>query len=179
MKLSEHFSLGELIKSDTALRLGIDNTPSDALIPTLKNVAHEILEPVRAHFGMGFSPNSGYRGEALEKAICWGGDNFKSSFAKWCGRRSMPVNDESWDQYFIKKQHPTGEAVDIELPGVSNFKLASWILGNIKFDQLILEFYDPAVPHSGWVHCSRKLIGANRGEVLRIGKGGTRLGLID
>ena len=180
MHLSKNFIMSEAVKSEAASRLDIDNTPPDTLIPSLKGAAENILQPVRDHYGVSFSPSSWFRGEALERAICWGGDNVKSSFAKWCARRSMPVDDLSWAGYFKKKQHPTGEAVDFEVPGVTNFKLATWIMQNIPvWDQLILEFYDPADPHSGWVHCSYKLTGINRKQVLRIGRGGARVGLID
>jgi hypothetical protein len=45
-------------------------------------------------------------------------------------------------------------AADIEIPGVANADLAGWIKENISFTQLILEFYTPGVPDSGWVHVS-------------------------
>ncbi len=48
----------------------------------------------------------------------------------------------------------TGHAVDFEVPGISNYGLAQWILGNLCFDNLILEYYVPALPGSGWVHVS-------------------------
>ena len=51
------------------------------------------------------------------------------------------------------------EAADIRLPAshISNLRLARWIRDNLSFDQLILEFYDPANPRKGWVHCSYSL----------------------
>lgn len=126
MQLSEHFSLQELVKSSLADRLAIDNTPSSSEIETLKLTAANILEPVREHFGIAFAPSSGFRCLELNRAL-------KSK-------------DTS--------QHVTGEAVDIEVPGISNYDLALWIYQNLDFDQLILEFYKPEDPHSGWVHCS-------------------------
>ena len=45
-------------------------------------------------------------------------------------------------------------AADIEIPGVSNYEIADWIKENCMFKQLILEFYTPGVPDSGWVHVS-------------------------
>jgi hypothetical protein len=126
MQLSTNFSLQDLVKSDLAMRLGIDNTPPDALIPSLQRLAESILEPIRAHFGIPFVPNSGYRCLALNRAVK-SGDN---------------------------SQHVKGEAVDVEVPGVANFDLAYWVYKNLPFDQLILECYTPGVPNSGWVHCS-------------------------
>jgi hypothetical protein len=62
-------------------------------------------------------------------------------------------------------QHCKGEAVDIECPGVANYDVAKWIQDNADFDQLILEFYTPGIPDSGWVHVS--YVGANnRANVL-------------
>ena len=51
-------------------------------------------------------------------------------------------------------QHMSGHAVDIELAGVDNFSLARWIMENLVFDQLVLEFYVSGQPSSGWVHVS-------------------------
>ena len=127
-KLSDHFTLGELIRSETAERKGIDNTPPDEIIPKLKRFCTQILEPVRAHFGRPFRPNSGFRSEELNQAV--GGSS--------------------------KSQHCKGEAVDIEIPGVSNYDLAVWIKDNLTFDQVILECYHPGEPSSGWVHVSLK-----------------------
>lgn len=176
MHLSPHFTLRELTASETAMRLGIDNTPPEALLTPLRGVCENILEPVRAQFGRPYRPSSGFRCEALERAICWGGDDVKSSFARWCRRHSRPVDEISWAVYFAHKSHPKGDAVDFEVPGVANLETARWIRDNLAFDQLILEFHEPGDPASGWVHCSW-VPTHRRGEVLTIGSGGTLLGL--
>jgi len=134
-KLSEHFTLGELIRSETAERKGINNTPPVEIIEKLKRLCEELLEPVRIHYGVPFRPNSGYRSVALNSEI--GGS--------------------------AKSQHCKGEAVDIEIPGVSNYDLAKWISENLAYDQVILECYHQGVPNSGWVHVSLKSdVGENR-----------------
>ena len=137
MQLSEHFTLNELTKSQTALRLGIDNTPNDEQIENLKALCENILEPVRDKYGP-LTPSSGFRSIPLCEAI-------KSS---------------------AKSQHAKGEAADFEVMGTDNLKLATWIKERLMFDQLILEFYKDGDPNSGWVHCSFKK-GDNRKEVLR------------
>ena len=38
--------------------------------------------------------------------------------------------------------------------GVDNAELADWIKRELPYDQLILEFYTPGEPNSGWIHCS-------------------------
>jgi hypothetical protein len=149
-KLSEHFTLRELIKSPEAARLGIDNTPTPEVIENLTIICKRILEPVRQKFGVPFTPNSGYRSPALNAAI--GGA--KGS------------------------QHMTGEAVDIEIPGVSNYDLAWWIGKQLLFDQVILEHYEPGDPHSGWVHVSYSRTGENRTHCLTFDGKIYKLGLI-
>ena len=137
MKLSRHFPLSELTKSQTAERLGINNSPDNRVLAKLKALARYILEPVRLHYGIPFVPSSGYRCPILNKAV---GSNSKS-------------------------QHVQGEAVDFEVPTIANRDLADWIKENLIFDQLILEFHDPDIADSGWVHCSYRE-GNNRNQCL-------------
>lgn len=176
---SPHFYFRELVKSDIAIRKGIDNTPTDPQIYTnLSSLAHNIFEPVRAQFGA-FSPNSVYRCEKLEYATC------EDAFKRWCNQRSYQAGMQAfgtaaWKEYFANKQHPLGCSGDIELPGdkPSNYELASWIESNLDFDQVILEFYDRKDPNSGWVHVSYRKTG-NRKQALTISSNGrTSLGLL-
>tara|TARA_Y100000593_G_scaffold71205_1_gene130744 strand:- start:9853 stop:10317 length:465 start_codon:yes stop_codon:yes gene_type:complete len=125
MYLSRNFSLNELTKSQTALRNGLDNTPSTEEIVALTVLCNNILQPVRDKYGS-FSPNSGFRTVKLCELV---GSSAKS-------------------------QHAKGEAADIEVAGVDNYQLAEWISKNLDFDQLILEFYNSDDPSSGWVHVS-------------------------
>ena len=129
MKLSKNFSLDEVIRSATATKLGIDNTPEQEHLDNLQVVIDEIAQPLRDHFGKPVRINSGYRSPALNDAI--GGSK--------------------------KSQHSKGEAIDLEIDGVSNMEVADWITENCDYDQVILEFYNPAEgPNSGWVHASCK-----------------------
>ena len=125
MKLTRNFSLSELIKSDTAIRLGIDNNPNADQIEKLKALCENILQPVRDHFGR-VKVTSGYRSPEL------------------CAAIGSSVNS----------QHAKAEAADFEVMGTDNAELADWINQNLDYDQLILEFYTPGEPNSGWIHCS-------------------------
>ena len=125
MNLSRNFTLQELIKSDTAIRLGIDNNPNADQIEKLKALCENILQPVRDHFGR-VKVTSGYRSPELCQAI------------------GSSVNS----------QHAKSEAADFECLGVDNAELFDWIKLNLEPDLLILEFYTPGEPNSGWIHCS-------------------------
>ncbi len=50
MQLTENFSLSELVKSETAIRKGLDNTPTPEVIASLQLLAEKVLQPVREHF---------------------------------------------------------------------------------------------------------------------------------
>ena len=125
MNLSRNFTLSELTKSDTAIRKGINNNPNAEQIEKLKALCENILQPVRDHFGR-VKVTSGFRSVDLCIAI---GSSQNS-------------------------QHARAEAADFECPGVDNAELADWIHKNLSYDQLILEFYTPGEPNSGWIHCS-------------------------
>ena len=68
MQLSRNFSLQELIKSDTAIRMDINNNPNSGQIEKLKLLCENILQPVRDHFGR-VKVTSGFRSEKLCLAI--------------------------------------------------------------------------------------------------------------
>lgn len=133
-KLTEHFTLAEMIVSPTAKRLGIPNTPTAEHIENMRYCCEKILEPVRKHFGKAVQINSSYRAPLVNKAV--GGS--KTS------------------------QHVNGQAIDFEIPGVDNKAVADWIGDNLEFDQVILEFYTKGDKNSGWVHASIKKGGGNR-----------------
>ena len=126
MNLTANFTLAEMVKSETALRHDMDNTPGEAEIANLKQLAEKVLQPVRDAYGKGVKVNSGYRAPEVN--------------AKVGGSKTS--------------DHCKGQAADIEIPGVANADLAKWITENLDFTQVILEFYTPGIPDSGWVHVS-------------------------
>ena len=144
MKLSKNFTLQELIKSNTALRLGIDNTPSKEGIMKLTILATSVLQLLRDRIGA-LRITSGYRAPQLNTAI--GGSN--------------------------KSQHTKCEAVDIQYVKrgrMDNLMIYQALIDlDIDFDQCILEFgdstatSDPTSP--AWIHLSYKITD-NRRQVL-------------
>ena len=136
MRISKNFSLSEMVKSATAVRLNVDNSPSSIHLVNLTHLAIHILQPVRDQFGV-ITINSGYRSPNLN--------------AKVGGSKTS--------------QHCNGQAADFESFSTPNPDLAKWISKNLEFDQLILEFYDGKDPNSGWIHCSYNLMG-NRKKIM-------------
>lgn len=144
IKLADNFTLFELIKSQTATRHKIDNTPDATQIENLRRVCTEVLQRVRTHWAKPVKVSSGFRSAALNKLI---------------GSSST-------------SQHTKGQAVDFEVPGVSNLDVATWIRDNLSFDQLILEFWD-GLPNSNASYVSAA---TNRKQTLTINHSGTFAG---
>jgi zinc D-Ala-D-Ala carboxypeptidase len=125
-KISKHVSNKEGVYSKTAERRGIDNTPTEERLATMKVTAEKLFEPLREHVGAPVKINSFYRGPKLNKAI--GG-----------AKRS---------------QHMSGQAMDIDdtFGHMSNADMYHWIKENLNFDQLIWEFGTDKNPN--WLHVS-------------------------
>lgn len=68
-KLTKHFSLNELIHSDTAILKGIDNTPSEDVLHNLETLAKNVLEPLRMEIDAPVMVTSGYRSTELNKVL--------------------------------------------------------------------------------------------------------------
>lgn len=138
MKLSKNLRLAEMIRSESAKRLGISNQPTEEHIENMKRFAMMVFEPIRARFDTPIYISSGYRSEKLNKAV-------KGS---------------------LTSSHCMGEAADIDMDGssvITNADVFHYIKDNLEFDQLIWEFGDKNNPD--WVHVSYKDEG-NRKEVL-------------
>ena len=138
MKISEHISMKEALRSNTAKRLGINNMPDNDTLVTMQITAQHIFEPLRNKFNEPIYISSFYRSPELNKAI--GGST--------------------------SSQHCKGEAIDIDdvYSKASNADFFNYIKDKLEFDQLIWEFGDDENP--AWVHASYNL-GKNRMRVLK------------
>lgn len=115
MKLSKNLYLKEVIKSNTAIKKGIDNSPTEEHLANLKEIAEKVFQPIREHFNVSIGISSGYRSEKLNHVI--GGSSYS--------------------------QHCFGEALDIDgdiYGKVTNQKIFEFIRNNLDYDQLIEEF---------------------------------------
>jgi hypothetical protein len=125
MNLSEHFTLAEATVSQTAARMGIDNTPDAAMIDALRHTA-QFMEHIRDVLGKPIVVTSWYRCQALEAVIA-------------PGKRAAG-------------HHTLGAAVDFICPGYgSPIEIASRLstmMAALAIGQLIYEF-------GAWVHISR------------------------
>lgn len=118
--MTEHFTIEELSRSETATRKGIDNHIPHEYLPNAKRVA-QTLEIIRAHFGP-VRVTSCYRGVELNRII--GGSNTSA--------------------------HCRAMAADFEIEGHANIEVARWCAENIKdYDQVIYEFGPTGWVHIG------------------------------
>jgi len=124
--ISKHISDKEGVYSRTALRRGIDNTPTEEHKVNMVELAENIFEPLRMHVGGPIKINSFYRSPELNKAI--GGSS--------------------------KSQHCNGQAIDIDdtFGRMTNAEMFRFIKDHLNFDQMIWEFGDDKNPN--WVHVS-------------------------
>lgn len=112
MKLTKHFTLDELTRSDIAQRHSLDNMPSKDIIPNLIRVA-ELLEDVRSLFNKPIIVNSGYRSVAVNSLL-----------------GSKPTS-----------AHCIGCAADIRINGLTPDQIVGKIVkSDIQYDQVIREF---------------------------------------
>lgn len=119
-----NFKYREFIKSDTAIRKGIDNTPTDEHWENIEKLAVNVLQPARKALGR-TRITSGYRSKKLNKAI--------------------NGSKKSW--------HCFGCAADIEplRASVSLLDLLEWIYNNCEFRELIAEFFSEGWVHVAYV----------------------------
>ena len=139
MLLSTHFTLGEFLRSGTAIKYGIDNTPQQAMvIVRLTMLCEQVLEPLRQNFGI-ITITSGYRCPQLNLAV-----------------HGVPGS-----------QHTLGEAADIFIPNDEILKkYADFIEQHCEFDQMILEPRGAAPGKQRWLHVSYTMRRKNRYQVL-------------
>ena len=125
-RISKHISFEEATRSNTALRLNIDNTPSAYQLTNMCGVAQNIFEPLRDWVGGAIKINSFFRSDELNKAI--GGST--------------------------KSQHCQGRAIDIDdtFGHKTNAEMYHYIKDNLDFDQMIWEFGTDKNPN--WLHIS-------------------------
>ncbi|MFN7929878.1 MAG: D-Ala-D-Ala carboxypeptidase family metallohydrolase [Blastocatellia bacterium] len=125
MQLGKYFTLEEFTISQTAIRRGIDNTPTPEVFANLEALTLNLLDPLRERLGHPIVVSSGYRSPALNQAV--GG----------ASRNGKPTS-----------QHCFGEAADITCPAIGQKQLFDYLRhSELPFDQLIDEF-------GQWVHVS-------------------------
>ena len=137
--ISKHISYKEGVHSNTAIRRGIDNTPTDDQLYFMEIVAEKVFEPLRKWVGGPIKINSFYRCPELNTAI--GGS--------------------------ATSQHCKGQAMDIDdtFGKATNAEMYNFIKEHLDFDQMIWEFGDDDNP--AWVHVSYVSPEKNRNRCLK------------
>ena len=151
-KVSTYVTLKEVTLSQTAIRKGLDNTPSPQQLELIKSAAVNVFDKLREWVGGPVKINSVFRGDALNKAIggsktsqhCVGLDPKTNSYGA-----AFDIDDDYCQQGFTKK---------------TNRDMFHHIKDTLDFDQLIWEFGTKTNPD--WVHFSYRPDGKNRKQVL-------------
>ena len=134
-----HFTIEELCASDTAKAKGISNKPNMQQMINLVYLSAYVLEPLRVALGEPIKISSGFRSEALNKAV---GGAFNS-------------------------QHKKGQAADLCIDGdlKKGRRWFEYIKKHLPFDQLIWE-HDKSGTY--WIHVSYVFpdFGKNRRQVI-------------
>jgi len=138
-RISEHVSYKEGVRSNTATRLNIDNTPDTYALGNMTAVAYNVFEPLRKWVGGPIKINSMFRSEDLNRAI--GG----STSSQHCQGRAMDLDDTFG--------HKT------------NADMFRYIKANLNYDQIIWEFGDDTNPD--WIHVSYVSDSENRSRSLK------------
>ena len=138
-RISKHVSYKEGVRSNTATRLSLDNTPDSYQLSNMGILTDNIFEPLRKWVGGPIKINSFFRCENLNKAI--GGSS--------------------------RSQHCQGRAIDLDdtFGHKTNAEMFQYIKENLNYDQIIWEFGDDTNPD--WVHVSYVSDNENRGRALR------------
>lgn len=145
IRLSTNFDLATLVYSPTARAAGVDNWPQDPLlVMRLSGLCMNMLEPLASRHGRSkITINSGYRNRRVNRMVGSKSDN---------------------------SNHVKGYAADMEIDGIDNRELWQWIRSNMRYHELILEFYKRSGgPTSGWVHVAFAYDTANQMRAFTIG----------
>jgi zinc D-Ala-D-Ala carboxypeptidase len=148
MQLSPHFTLEELTASNTARERGIENTLPQEFLPRMIDVAR-LLEKIRTELAVPLSVSSGYRCDALNRAI---------------GSKPSSDHIQARAADFVAPQFGTPAAIATRLaPLVSTLGIGQLILEGVRGRQ--------------WVHVSTRIPDLAVNRILTITDAGTFAGI--
>jgi len=123
----KYFTINEMIKSDTAEKYHIDNTPTEEIKSNIRSFIETVLDPIRESYGSPIYINSGYRSPELNKKV-GGAEKSGHLFGYCCDMRVKDSNIDAFGQWLKKYLEER----------------------NIKYDELIFEKNGQAK----WIHFS-------------------------
>jgi len=149
MKISKHISYKEATKSNTAIKYGINNKPSEWQLKNMQLVANKCFEPLREWYGSAIAVSSFLRSKKLnEHKDIQGSKTSQHLQGLYSGKEEGAIDIDA----------------DVYNNGLTNAEIYFWIKENLTYDQLIWEFGDDIEPD--WIHVSYRK-GANRQMNLR------------
>jgi len=138
MRLSRNFLLKEFVKSATAKRFNIDNTPNSTHVKRLKVLCEKVLQPARNHFELLYGK---------------GGSFIKITSGYRCKELTLKLGSTTSSFHYF------GYAADCELYLLDNTNnkwfeannlLFDYIKNSLPFTELIWEYGNGEQPD--WVH---------------------------
>jgi len=152
MNISKYVSYEEVIYSDTALKEGLDNTPTEKQLELIKAAAINVFDKLREHSGGPIKINNVFRSKALNSVI-GGSETSQHCVGTDPKQRNYGAAFDIDDYYWVKGKNT-----------YNNVEMADYIRLNLDFDQLIYEY--PINGYPKWIHFSYRPDGKNRKEVL-------------
>lgn len=145
--ISKHISYKEAVKSSTAIRHDINNTPNSFQLSNMKLVANACFEPLREWYGEAIGVSSFLR-IVIVNSLIGGSKSSQHCAGEETGKEEAAIDIDA----------------DIFDNGITNVEIFNWLKDNVEFDQLIWEFGSDDNP--SWVHVSYRK-GANRKQLLK------------
>jgi zinc D-Ala-D-Ala carboxypeptidase len=140
--ISKYISYKEVIRSNTAVKLGIDNTPTKEQLVPIRELSNKVFDPLRVWVGNKVKVNSFFRSKKLNTEL-------KGSYTS---------------QHMVNIGKGAAMDIDDTYGHKKNWEMFHYIKDNLDFDQLIAEFpEDDGNPR--WLHVSYNK-GKNRNKVL-------------
>ncbi len=162
MNISDNITYKEAVKSNTAKRYGIENSPNDFQLSNMKMVADKCFQPLREWYKKPIGVSSFLRSKALNEHPAINGSE---------------TSQHLQGLYSKLEEGAIDIDADIQDNGITNAEIFNWLKENVEFDQLIWEYGTEEEP--AWVHVSFRK-GANRKQILKAYKenGKTKYGKI-
>lgn len=130
-KVSRHFSAMDVVFHSKTIGRNIDNLVYEKSVHAAVVKTAKELDKLCDEFGP-IDIRSWFRCEELERIVSG------KAFTRWCGRRNLPENEESWAVFFMVSTHAKGCSVEFAVPFGTTGAVVDFVTGNLEFDRLFV-----------------------------------------